>query len=673
MEQFSKDSEKILSKAESIAFSFNHGLVSSEHLLLAFLKDKEQAFTKELIRQKIDIDNITKKVKGMFSKKDKDPLYMEYTIELKLLISKASIITKERKEGLITPSILSFAMLIDESCGAYALLKKQKVNMSLLKENIFVIKKQTELDSIGDLHRLGLDNKDPLIGRKNELSQLINALSRRNKPNAILVGEPGVGKTAIVEELASLLEANKVPSLLGRRIYELDLASTVGGTKYRGEFEEKIKKILKKVHEDKGAILFIDEIHNIVHAGGAEGAIDASNILKPYLSRGDIQLIGATTQDEFESVFEKDKPLKRRFQVIKVYPTSKEETKEILYKIKPLYEDFYNTRINNEVIDEIVDLADIYLKDMHFPDKAIDVLDNTLVSCEKPIKKEDVFNTLSTFYKIEKSDNEQIEKVYDVLKEKVIGQDKAIEEIYNHLLEMNVEIKDTKRPLLSLMFLGPVGVGKSLACEIIAENLFGEDNVFTLNMSLYQDPYSLKELLSSNKGIYGEESSSFIKKIKTHPHLLLIIDEVDKANNEVLDFIHSILDRGGFFDLKGKYIDMHNAMIIMNSNYGFSDENSFSSNIKRDEQEKMSAKSKLLNRFRKEFLSRIDGIIEFSYLDMDSICKISQEYGALYDIDEKELQKIISIDKEYNKYGAFSIKRNIKKIIVKNPKKKILN
>lgn len=673
MEHFSKDTEKILSKAETIAFSLNHGFVTSEHVLLALLKDNDQLITKELNRQKIDADTIYKKIKGLFSKKEKDPQYMEYTIELKLLLSKASTLSKEKKEGFITPLILSYAILLEENCGAYVLLKKLKVNIPLLKDSMFANKKNSDLDLITDLHRLGIKNSDPLIGRQSELLQLINALSRRNKPNAILVGEPGVGKTAIVEELAKQLEDNKIPSLLGKRIYELDIASTVGGTKYRGEFEEKIKKILKKVTEEGNVILFIDEIHNIVHAGGAEGAIDASNILKPYLSRGDIQLIGATTEDEFDAVFEKDKPLKRRFQVIKIYQTSIEETKEILYKIKPLYESYYNKLISDDILDEIVCLADIYLKDMSFPDKAIDILDNSLVLSKfSYLTKEDVNKTMSLFYKIERSNKNKIDELFLILKNKIIGQDDALESLYNSLLELDLDVKDENKPLLSLLFLGPVGVGKTLVSKLIGDILFGTENVLVLNMSLYQEPYSLKELLSSNKGIYGEESSSFIKKIKTHPHLLIIFEEIDKASNEVIDFILSILDRGGFYDLNGKYVDMHDVMIIMNTNYGFKGENIFSSNIKRNTTI-INEKNILSQRFRQEFISRIDGIIKFNYLNKSSISKISQEYAKDYIFDENELNEINHDEKEYAQYGAFLIKRNVKKALIKNNKKKILN
>ena len=324
MEPFSKDAQKVISLAESIAFHLNHSLISSEHLLLALLKEKDLPFTKELERQKIHYDFVYKRIKSLYIKKDQDPLYMEYSVELKLLLNNLQKKTLE-KEEIVTPFLLAKAIIEDENCSAYELLNRFHVDLISLKKSAEKERRYTELDTILDLHPLGRNHKDPLIGRKSELNQLINALSRRNKPNAILVGEPGVGKTAICEELAYLLENDQIPSLKGKHLYELDIASTVGGTKYRGEFEEKIKKILKKVKEDQHAILFIDEIHNIVKAGGAEGAIDASNILKPYLARGEIQLIGATTEEEYEQIFEKDKPLKRRFQLIRVEESSPQE------------------------------------------------------------------------------------------------------------------------------------------------------------------------------------------------------------------------------------------------------------------------------------------------------------------------------------------------------------
>ena len=293
--------------------------------------------------------------------------------------------------------------------------------------------RKSELDNVSDLHNLSLVKSDPLIGRNDEMQQLINALSRRNKPNAILVGEPGVGKTALVEELAKRLLENKIPSLNGKMIYELDLASTVGGTKYRGEFEEKVKKILKKVIDDGNAILFIDEIHNVIKAGGAEGAIDASNILKPYLSRNEIQIIGATTEDEFQTIFEKDKALKRRFQIIKMLPSSKEETLKILLHTKNLYEKHYNISIDDNLLSYIVNVSDNYLPTLFFPDKALDILDNSCVIANKKLTVDNINSTMETYYKINVNMSNKSDLALKKIKEKIVGQEEALEKIQQAL------------------------------------------------------------------------------------------------------------------------------------------------------------------------------------------------------------------------------------------------
>ena len=673
MEQYSKEVNKLLSRAEKLAFTFNHGFVTSEHVLLSILKEKEQPLTKELNKVKIDYELIAKKVKSLFPKKEKEPLCLEYSIELKLLLSKAKLLLQDKKDAQINSAILSYVLITEENSGSYILLKRLKVDFELLKDNLFIVKKSSDLDNIQDLHRLGIKKKDPLIGREKELKQLINSLSRRNKPNAILVGEPGVGKTAIVEELAFLLENDKIPYLKGKKIYELDIASTVGGTKYRGEFEEKIKKIIKKVIEDGTSIIFIDEIHNIIHAGGAEGAIDASNILKPYLSRGEIQIIGATTSDEYESIFEKDKPLKRRFQKIQVYQTSPQETKDILYKLKPIYEEYYNTSIPNVILDEIVHLASLYLPEYSFPDKAIDILDNALVNVkDNKITIQDVINTMSLFYKIQSTNKEDIDRLYLILKSNIIGQSEALKKINDILLSLSLDLKNESGPLLSLLFVGPSGVGKSRTAKLIGEYLFSDENTYILNMSLYQDYYSLKELLSSFKGVYGEESSPFIKTIKNHPHLCLIIEDIDKAHNDVINFFKSILDKGGFYDLKGKYIDMHNVLIIMTTNFGYQKEDRFSFNMKREKINK-NILDKLSSRFEIDFISRIDEIITFSYLNKESLYKITESLL----INSKENINLINsslIDNiDYEKNGVFLLKQNIKKELIKNKEKKILN
>lgn len=678
MEQFSKEAQRIISLAESLAFHYNHAFIGSEHILLAILKEKDHPLTRELEKQKITYDIIAKKVKALYDKKEKEPLYMEYTVELKILLSKAQVLAKERKQDVVTPILLAQMILLDDTCSAYELLRRMKVDWKALNFILQKEKRYSDLDNLTDLHPLGKNGKDPLIGRKKELTQLINALSRRNKPNAVLIGEPGVGKTAICEELARLLEKNAIPSLKDKRIYELDIASTVGGTKYRGEFEEKIKKILKKVKEDGHAILFIDEIHNIVKAGGAEGAIDASNILKPYLARGEIQMIGATTEEEYEQVFEKDKPLKRRFQVIRVEPSTVMETKEILKNIKGLYENYYHTEISDLVLDGIVDLTNKYLPDLYFPDKAIDVLDNTLVAAKNKITIEDVYQTLSTYYKIEVGKKDPTFQVMEELKKEIYGQERALQKIEQWLHTIKYRSKEEEKPLLSLFFLGPSGVGKTKVAEIMGNTLFGPENILRLNMSSYQDPYALQRLISPSQGAYGEEGSAFVRRLRSHPHSLILLDEIEKAGNEILDFFLGILDRGYFQDGKGRIIDVHNAMFIMTSNYGFDDERLFSQQLRRKDAEENETIQKLQQRFRFEFLSRLDDIIVFSYLGNKARKNIAERYlKSMPEAMHVEFADIESFldkeEKEYAKYGARLIKQEVKKACIEISETKVQN
>ena len=401
LEKFSLEAQRIISSAESLSFDLSHTSIGCEHFLLAILKIPDNILTIALKKYRITFKSVISDIKAFDSIKKNDIFFMEYDDNFKKLIDESQKESREFKEDKVSVNVMEIVFLknLNGICREIFINNKVDINMLLA----LVIKNQrrhSELDRIIDLHDLSNIKKDPLIGRSNELQQLVMALKRRNKPNAILVGNPGVGKTAIVEELAQLLSKNKIPGLEGKRIYELDISSVVGGTKYRGEFEEKLKKIIKNVSDDGNAIIFIDEIHNIIKAGGAEGAIDASNILKPYLSRGDIQIIGATTVDEYHTIFEKDKALNRRFQIIYVDPSNKDETLNILNTLKPIYEDYYKLKIADNLTNYIVEVAEEFIPNMSFPDKAIDILDNSCVLAKNELTKENI--------------NKMVEKTYNV-------------------------------------------------------------------------------------------------------------------------------------------------------------------------------------------------------------------------------------------------------------------
>ncbi len=667
IDKFSLEAQKVISCAEAIAFEFAHTSIGSEHILLAFLRVDENILGRELGKYGVTYSSLSKKVKNLYPYSDEDPLYMEYTLELKVLLDNAVAISRKAGEEFVSLVSLGQALLKEDQGAAFDLLNKYKVNRdNLIKVLMTNQKRKSDLDNISDLHNLCNLKKDPLIGREDEIHQLINALSRRNKPNAILVGEPGVGKTAIVEEVAKMIYEGRVPSLRNKNIYELDIASTVSGTKYRGEFEEKLKKIIKKVKEDGNAILFIDEIHNIVKAGGAEGAIDASNILKPYLSRGDIQIIGATTEDEFHEAFDKDKALRRRFQIIKVEPSTSEETITILKALKGIYEKHYKLTIDDAILNKIVDLSKA-IPNAYFPDKAIDILDNACVIAKDNLKEQDIVKTIESFFKIKINHDELSEVVSNELKAKIHGQDRALQQILLNLKMLEHKIYERDRPLLILMFVGPSGVGKSACAQIVGENFFGKNgHTFKIDMSSYQEYGSLTKLLGNNG--YNFSQAPFVKNIKAFPHSLIILEEIEKANNEILDFFLNVFDEGYFIDGKGNKIDCTNAMFILTSNYGYDDKTLFKKHLDRDFSYRDSIMKKLNERFRYEFISRIDDIITFDHLNSSSRKVIAEDYlntiadGLQFELGELDLD--LDNEEIYNQYGARLIKRDVRKKVI---------
>ena len=371
--QFHEQAQKAIVIAESIAFDLGHSHVGSEHLLLSVLKMKEIPLTKMLKTYHVDDDVIYKDIVRLFGKKDIQPFYMEYSEVVKKILEEAIRLTHERKESKVTINTLCLALLLQRESVAVELLNKYHVSFNQLKEKLS--EKQSLLYELDKIHELinfneRVKNENRLmIGREQELEQLFLTLCKKEKNNVLLIGKAGVGKTALVEKLAYKINQKEVPALLQNKvIYELSLSSIVAGTKYRGEFEEKFKKLIDKIIQAKDAILFIDEIHNLIGAGGAEGAIDASNILKPFLARKDLTLIGATTIEEYYQYFEKDQAMNRRFSILKINENTKEETKDILLGLKKQYENYHHIHIPNERLDEIIDLCDQYLLSRGFTD-----------------------------------------------------------------------------------------------------------------------------------------------------------------------------------------------------------------------------------------------------------------------------------------------------------------
>ncbi|WP_341655809.1 ATP-dependent Clp protease ATP-binding subunit [Blattabacterium cuenoti] len=614
------------------------------------------------------------------------------------------------------------------------------------------------LDNFGrDLNSIAMEGKlDPVVGRDKEVERVSQILSRRKKNNPILIGEPGVGKSAIAEGLALRIVQKKVSRVLyNKRVVVLDLASLVAGTKYRGQFEERMKAIINESEKNKGIILFIDEIHTMIGAGGTTGSLDASNIFKPALARGDIQCIGATTLNEYRQYIEKDGALERRFQKIIVQPSSEEETIEILRKIKVKYESHHNVIYTEKAIKACVHLTVRYIVDRFLPDKAIDALDESgsrvhiknikvpqeivllekelesirkekskvvksqkyeeaarLRDTEKRIEKqlmkaqkeweesskknkeivseenvEEVVSMMSgvPINKIAQAEMKKLSKMIDILRDKIVGQDEAVEKIVRAVQRNRTGLKDPNSPIGSFIFLGQTGVGKTFLAKIFAKELFdSEESLIRIDMSEYMEKFSVSRLIGAPPGYVGyEEGGQLTEIIRRRPYSVILLDEIEKAHHEVFNVLLQMLDYGCVTDSIGRKINFKNTVIIFTSNTGTQQLKEFGQGIgfhtqarKLNNYIQNVLEQALKRTFSPEFLNRIDDIIIFNSLTRENISKITRielnkiiihVYNLGYEL--VLLPEVIDFIQKKGfdqEYGARPLKRIIEKFI-KNP------
>ena len=684
LNKFSDKAQKVIALSESIAFDLGQSNVSTEHLLMSLLKVKDCKLKSLLEKENITYECIKEEVIKLFGKKSNKPFYMEYSIEFKRILENAISLSKKKGEDKVSLDTLSVSLLEDGNCIAIDLLNKHNVNIFKYKEEIKnLIKRSSELDNVFELTNLNqkaLKKPPLLIHREEEINTLVEILLRKQKPNAVIVGLPGVGKTALVEYLAHLINTNKVPTMLKDKvIYELDLTSIIAGTKYRGEFEEKLKKILRKIKDDKNAIVFIDEIHNIVGAGGAEGSIDASNIIKPYLSKGDVCCIGATTYDEYVKLFEKEKALERRFQVVKLQEPSVEQTIDILKALKDSFVSYHKLTISLENIKDVVLLCKQYVFDRHFPDKAIDILDMSCVRCknnnEKALRKEHIIEVIENNHNVKIQINDKAKTLQNNLNKILLGQEKAIEDLCNHIRYIELGMNDYNKPLGVFLFVGPTGVGKTESAKQIAKHYFGSDSkCIKLDMSEYSEAASVSKLIGSPPGYVGyERQSLLVDHIRNNPYSVVILDEVEKAHRDILDVFLNVFDEGYFYDSNKKKIEFTNSIIIMTSNLGFSEEMFHKGKVGYvNNKAKEADVNKVIEKhFRPEFINRIDEIILFDNLSQDTCKKLIYRYINEYqskislEINSDIIVNDLLEDFQILRYGARGIKRKVKKEILK--------
>jgi ATP-dependent Clp protease ATP-binding subunit ClpC len=489
---------------------------------------------------------------------------------------------------------------------------------------------------------------DPIIARDKEIEEAVTILCRRSKNNPMFIGEPGVGKTAVVEGIAQRIASGAVPKKLqGCTLYSLSLSNLVAGTKYRGEFEERIQELIEEIKSDDKCIIFIDEIHTIVGAGSAAGgSMDASNILKPFLARGEIRCIGATTNEDYKKYFEKDGALVRRFQQIPISEPDEEQVAKILYGVRMKLEEFHKCTISDDAIDAAISLSGRYMPSKNFPDKAIDCLDTAcaqyvwgkLENDEDPvINADDVANVVSKQCQIPIEvilwdDNERIMKIQEALESKVVGQDPAVKIVCQILKNAYSGVRDPNRPIGSFVFGGQSGTGKTYLSKELAKAVFGKDNAFIrLDMSEYCEPSSVNKLIGSPPGYVGfSETEVFLDKVKRRPYCIVLLDEIEKAHPTVMKLFLQVMAEGTMTDSIGAKVDFKNVIIIMTGNFGmnekmksglgFGDKKDLDS-IKQEQERLVSFCSKA---YGVEFINRVDEFVPFVSLSDKDLTRIAR-------------------------------------------------
>lgn len=539
---------------------------------------------------------------------------------------------------------------------------------------------------------------DPVVGRQAEIERVVQILSRRKKNNPILIGEPGVGKSAIVEGLALRIESGEAATLAGKRIVSLDIASMVAGTTYRGQFEERMKSVINELHKHPEIILFVDEIHTIMGAGNAQGSLDAANILKPALARGEVQCIGATTITEYRKSIEKDGALERRFQKVMVQPTSAEETYAVLTRISEVYGAFHHVQYTEEALHACVKLTDRYITDRFFPDKAIDVMDEAGAWKGSQAKKQEGDETMVKVteadvafvvsrmsgvpvQRVAQAEGEQLRQMSEVIKQRVIGQDKAIDTIVKAIQRSRMGLRNPNKPIGTFFLLGPTGVGKTHLAQCLAEEMFGNrDAIVRFDMSEYIEKHTVSLLVGAPPGyVAHEEGGKLTEAVRRKPYSIVLFDEIEKAHADIFNILLQVMDEGRLTDRQGRVVDFRNTIIIMTSNVGTRQLNEFGAGIgfnadEIDEKQSEYMLTKALNRtFPPEFINRLDNVVVFHPLNDEALAQILtlelhplklrlEAMGYKLQLTKKTTEQLLERSRD-RKYGARPLKRAIQTLV----------
>ncbi len=732
-ERYTPSAKQVLVLAQQQANYFKHQAIGTEHLLLALTMEKNGVAAKVLqsfVVTEVDVREEIEHIVGYgnLQRRGADT-YLPYSPRTRYVLERAREHAKLFNVEKVGTEHILLALLEDDKTISSRILAALNIDLRKVKNITYRTmgvdattanrarkklalseKKQDNgtptLDELArDLTEMvRKDQIDPVVGRDNEIKRVVQILSRRTKNNPVLLGEPGVGKTAVAEGFSQKIVNGEVPdNLKNKRVMMLDMGSLVAGTKYRGEFEDRLKKIIEEIREDGNVILFIDEMHTLIGAGGAEGAIDASNILKPALARGEVQVIGATTLNEYQKYVEADAALERRFASVTINEPTPEVALTILKGLRPKYEKHHQLQITDEALESAVKLSKRYIASRFLPDKAIDLMDEAAArvrinnaqkvdkvsaikkklselsqekteallkedfekaaeirneelkiqeKLEKQIQRdkdeensnnyrvkvtaEDIAEVVSEWTgvpvtQINRSEGDRLIRLEKILHNRVIGQDEAVKAVSKAIRRARSGLKDPTRPIGSFMFLGPTGVGKTELAKALAEAMFGsEDSMIRIDMSEYMEKYTTSRLIGSPPGYVGyDEGGQLTEKVRNNPYSVVLLDEVEKAHNDVFNILLQVLDDGFLTDSKGRKVDFRNTIIIMTSNLGATalrDEKlvGFGAKDVSDDYEAMAAKVRetLKKTFRPEFLNRLDETVVFHSLNKEEIHQI---------------------------------------------------
>ncbi|MCR4428071.1 MAG: ATP-dependent Clp protease ATP-binding subunit [Caldiserica bacterium] len=661
-DRFSEGGQRVITLAMEEAHRLGHNYLGTEHLLLGIIKEGNNIAIQALEKMGISLPALKARVEEMITTTHRvESFYMGAQIALtpraKRVLELAYTEAKELGHPYVGTEHLLLALLREGEGVAARALEEEGVDLPRARavvNSLLAPEKQQKgktntptLDQFSrDLTQLAREGKlDPVIGRENEIKRVVNILCRRTKNNPALIGEPGVGKTAIVEGLSQRIVSGDVPEpLRNKRVVSLDMAAIVAGTKYRGEFEERMRKIINEIRRQQGEIiLFVDEFHNIVHAGAAEGAIDAASIFKPALARGELQCIGATTFDDYRKYIEKDAALERRFQPIHVNEPTLDETKNILKGIRHRYEEHHKVKITDEAVEAAVELADKYITGRFLPDKAIDLMDEASAKVRleegrenKEVTPEDVAQIVSIWTgipvtRLAQSEAEKFLHIEEAIHQRIVDQDEAVRAVAEALRRSRAGLKDRRKPIGSFLFLGPTGVGKTELARALAEYLFGtEDALVKLDMSEYMEKHTVSRMVGAPPGYVGyEEGGQLTEKVRRHPYSVVLFDEIEKAHPDVFNILLQIMDDGRLTDAQGRVVDFRHVIIILTSNLGTAGALAKPFGFRLDDQPMMAyeeMKKRLLEEvkknFRPEFLNRLDDVVVFHPLEPEHIRQI---------------------------------------------------